>query len=131
MARVTVEDCVQVVANRFELVVVASQRAKAIAAGAPITLERDNDKNPVIALREIAERNVNTGTLRDGMISSLQRKKVFEEDDVLEEDMSGLDAEDANEIMSEMSDYGVGTEDLDDLSEENYSDEDNLDDENL
>ncbi|KJV08370.1 DNA-directed RNA polymerase subunit omega, partial [Elstera litoralis] len=55
MARVTVEDCVQRVPNRFELVMLAAQRARDIASGMPISIERDNDKNPVIALREIAE----------------------------------------------------------------------------
>ncbi len=58
MARVTVEDCVLKVPNRFDLVMVAAQRSRDILAGAPLTLERDNDKNPVIALREIAEESV-------------------------------------------------------------------------
>jgi DNA-directed RNA polymerase subunit omega len=72
MARVTVEDCVDKVSNRFELVLLAAHRARTIASGAPITLERDNDKNPVIALREIAEKSVSYEDLREDLIHSLQ-----------------------------------------------------------
>ncbi|MGH6985766.1 MAG: DNA-directed RNA polymerase subunit omega [Caulobacteraceae bacterium] len=73
MARVTVEDCVQRVPNRFNLVLLAANRARAIAAGGTLTLDRDNDKNPVVALREIAEDTVDPETLRETVISSLQR----------------------------------------------------------
>lgn len=73
MARVTVEDCVEVVANRFELVALASERARNIAAGSHITVERDNDKNAVIALREIAERTVSVDLLREAIIQQQQR----------------------------------------------------------
>jgi len=73
MARVTVEDCVLKVPNRFNLVLLAANRARAIAAGSPLTLDRDNDKNPVVALREIAEDMVNPIELRETLISSLQR----------------------------------------------------------
>ncbi|MFN7004351.1 MAG: DNA-directed RNA polymerase subunit omega [Roseinatronobacter sp.] len=72
MARVTVEDCVDKVPNRFELVALASHRAREIAAGAPITIDRDNDKNPVVALREIAEETQAADHLRERMIESLQ-----------------------------------------------------------
>ena len=61
MARVTVEDCVDKVPNRFDLVLLASHRARAISQGAPLTVDRDNDKNPVVALREIAEQTVEPG----------------------------------------------------------------------
>jgi DNA-directed RNA polymerase subunit omega len=73
MARVTVEDCVTRVPNRFNLVLLAANRARAIAAGGPLTLERDNDKNPVVALREIAEDTVDPTALRETLIGSLQR----------------------------------------------------------
>jgi DNA-directed RNA polymerase subunit omega len=73
MARVTVEDCVEKVPNRFSLVLMASHRARAISTGAPILLDRDNDKNPVVALREIADDAVDSESLREGIISSLQR----------------------------------------------------------
>lgn len=81
MARVTVEDCVEEVPNRFELVVLAAERAKHIAAGAPLTIERDNDKNPVIALREIAGKNVDPDNLRELQITSLQKNNKVDEVD--------------------------------------------------
>lgn len=73
MARVTVEDCVDKVSNRFELVLLASHRARSISAGAPITIERDNDKNPVVALREIAEETVSPEDVKEGLIHSMQK----------------------------------------------------------
>ena len=73
MARVTVEDCVQRVPNRFNLVLLAANRARAIAAGSPLTLDRDNDKNPVVALREIADDTVDPEEIREALVSSLQR----------------------------------------------------------
>ena len=88
MARVTVEDCVMLVPNRFELVMIAAQRAREISGGAPITLERDRDKNPVVALREIAESNVSLEELRDSMVSSLQRH--VEQDEPEEDDLEML-----------------------------------------
>ena len=72
MARVTVEDCVDKVSNRFELVLLAAHRARAVAAGAPIAVESDNDKNPVVALREIAERTISPEDLKEDLINSLQ-----------------------------------------------------------
>lgn len=68
MARVTVEDCVTVIPNRFDLVVLAAERARQIVAGAPLTVERDNDKNPVVALREVADHQVDPESLRASMI---------------------------------------------------------------
>ena len=79
MARVTVEDCVQKIPNRFELVMLASQRARKIAAGAALTIDRDNDKNPVVSLREIAESTVTPAELEEEVIRSHQR--VVEMDD--------------------------------------------------
>lgn len=73
MARVTVEDCVDKVDNRFELVLLAGHRARAIASGSPITIDRDNDKNPVVALREIADQTVSPEDLREELIHSLQK----------------------------------------------------------
>lgn len=72
MARVTVEDCVDKVPNRFELVALAAHRAREIAAGAPLTISRDNDKDPVVALREIAEETQSASDLRERLIESLQ-----------------------------------------------------------
>jgi DNA-directed RNA polymerase subunit omega len=79
MARVTVEDCVTKVPNRFELVLLASQRARDIAAGAPISLDRDNDKNPVVALREIAESTVALDQLHDSVITGMQKHVEIDE----------------------------------------------------
>jgi DNA-directed RNA polymerase subunit omega len=73
MARVTVEDCVDKVPNRFELVLLAAHRARSIAAGSPITIERENDKNPVVALREIAERTISPEDMKEDLIHSMQR----------------------------------------------------------
>ncbi len=79
MARVTVEDCVLKVPNRFDLVLVAAQRSRDISAGAPLTLERDNDKNPVIALREIADETVSIEELSDALIQGMQRHVEIDE----------------------------------------------------
>src|SRR5690606_35551414 len=73
MARVTVEDCIDKVENRFELVLLASHRSRMISSGAPITVDRDNDKNPVVALREIAEATISPGDLKEDLIHSLQK----------------------------------------------------------
>ncbi len=73
MARVTVEDCVDKVQNRFELVLLASHRARSISAGSPITIERDNDKNPVVALREIAEQTIAPEDIKEDLIHSMQK----------------------------------------------------------
>ncbi len=73
MARVTVEDCVDKVDNRFELVLLAAHRARMIANGSPLTVDRDNDKNPVVALREIADEGVSPEDLNEDLIHSLQK----------------------------------------------------------
>ncbi len=73
MARVTVEDCIDKVDNRFELVLLAAHRARMISSGSPLTIDRDNDKNPVVALREIAEQTVNPEDLKEDLIHSLQK----------------------------------------------------------
>ncbi|MBM3644481.1 MAG: DNA-directed RNA polymerase subunit omega [Alphaproteobacteria bacterium] len=73
MARVTVEDCIMQVPNRFDLVLLASQRARDLSGGAPITVDRDRDKNPVVALREIADTKLDHGVLRDSLIAGMQK----------------------------------------------------------
>ena len=80
MARVTVEDCVDKIPNRFDLVLLAAQRARQISGGADLTIERDRDKNPVVALREIAESMVRPKDLHESAISALQRVRIDEED---------------------------------------------------
>ena len=88
MARVTVEDCVDKVPNRFELVMLAAHRAREVSAGAPITVNRDNDKNPVVFLREIAEETQQADDLRERMIEANQTQ--IEVDEPEEDSMSLL-----------------------------------------
>lgn len=134
MARVTVEDCVLRIPNRFDLVMVAAQRARELAGGAPLSLDRDNDKNPVVALREIAEDTVSIDVLQNSLIKGHQRHVeqdepeeeivelmagehdwVRESDDEvggMNEEISGdeLDAED-DEAGAE-PDFGAGADEL-------------------
>ncbi|PWJ85268.1 DNA-directed RNA polymerase subunit omega [Pseudaminobacter salicylatoxidans] len=79
MARVTVEDCIDKVDNRFELVLLAGHRARQISQGAAITVPRDNDKNPVVALREIADETLSPGDLKEDLIHSLQKHVEVDE----------------------------------------------------
>lgn len=88
MARVTVEDCVLQIPNRFELVMTAAQRARDISSGAPLTIDRDNDKNPVVALREIAEKTLNLDSLNNALIQGLRKQH---EQDEPEEDIVEFD----------------------------------------
>ena len=97
MARVTVEDCVMKVPNRFDLVMLAAQRARDVAAGGQLTIERDNDKNPVIALREIADETIDLDGLRNNLIQGLQHN--VEQDEPEEE--GGFGAETAD-LLGEM-----------------------------
>jgi len=80
MARVTVEDCVDKISNRFDLVLMAAQRARQISGGAELTIDRDRDKNPVVALREIADETVIPDELHEALVSSLQRVRVDDDD---------------------------------------------------
>ena len=90
MARVTVEDCVLRVSNRFKLVMLASQRARAVSSGAAITIDRDNDKNPVIALREIAEETVSVDELENALIKDQQKHVEIDEPEVDELDFIAI-----------------------------------------
>ncbi len=92
MARITVEDCIQRVTNRFELVMLAAQRARDISAGAPLTVDRDNDKNSVVALREIAEGTIDLDHLRYELIYGLRRyvEAEPEEPQDLEQELEAL-----------------------------------------
>ena len=106
MARVTVEDCIDKVDNRFELVLVASHRARMLAAGAPITIDRDRDKNPVVALREIADATVSPDDLKEDLIHSLQKYVEVDEpepDAVPMISAGGADSDDAPVAMDRMS----------------------------
>ena len=102
MARVTVEDCVDKISNRFELLMLAAQRSREKSAGSELTVERDNDKNHVVALREIADETVSVGDLKDGLVGSLQK---FVEVDEPEDD-------DALELLVETTLASEAVEDL-------------------
>ena len=93
MARVTVEDCITKVPNRFDLVALAAQRARAISAGSTLTVERDDDRNPVVALREIAEETVNFDELEDTIIKSLQKHVEIDEPEEEEMDLLAIQQE--------------------------------------
>jgi DNA-directed RNA polymerase subunit omega len=84
MARVTVEDCIEKVPNRFDLVLLAAHRSRNIAAGSELTIDRDNDKTPVVALRELAEETLDMSELRESLVVGLQR--VIFDDDLPEEE---------------------------------------------
>lgn len=90
MARVTVEDCVDKVPNRFDLVLFAATRARSISSGSELTIDRDRDKNPVVALREIAEETVRPDVLKEALVVSMQ--KMIEDDDDTPDDVGSLSA---------------------------------------
>jgi len=102
MARVTVEDCIEKIPNRFDLVLTASQRARGIMKGDLPTLERDNDKNPVIALREIAAETVDNDALNDGIVKKLQRLSAQEEQEAPIEEQNAADV-DLSEMIGDYS----------------------------
>ncbi|BBK41913.1 hypothetical protein STVA_19330 [Allostella vacuolata] len=117
MARVTVEDCVLRIPNRFDLVMVAGQRAREVAAGAPLSIDRDNDKNPVVALREIADATVSIAALQESLIRGLQRHV---ENDEPEEDKEMSVSEQvwteaiaSRSAEAEVADAGLEVEDVD------------------
>lgn len=94
MARITVEDCIDKVENRFDLVLLAGHRARMIANGSPLTIDRDNDKNPVVALREIADETVDPDDLREDLIHSMQRHVEVDEPEEAGEAVAALPAPD-------------------------------------
>ncbi len=108
MARVTVEDCVEKIPNRFELVLYASQRARNISRGEALTIDRDNDKNPVIALREIAEEKIDLSSIKNDIIRSLTRAP---EPETVEEEVADL-------IPAEKNIFGLHDVSLDEEKQE-------------
>ncbi len=108
MARVTVEDCIDKVDNRFELVLLASHRARMISSGAPLTVDRDKDKNPVVALREIADETITPADLKEDLIHSLQKFVEVDEPELdavplIETSKSGGKGDDAEVQFDRMS----------------------------
>ena len=102
MARVTVEDCVDKVDNRFDLVLLAAQRARKIGSGSPLTIDRDNDKNPVVALREVAAETIDLEAIKEDFIKSHQRVMAYEEDDT-------IDLMDGEQEWADMADQSAKT----------------------
>ncbi len=86
MARVTVEDCILIVPNRFDLVVTAAQRAKQISSGMPLTIDRDNDKDAVVSLREIADKTIDVKLVHEEIVSNFQKKVGFDPSDRIEDE---------------------------------------------
>ncbi len=135
MARVTVEDCVDKIPNRYELLMVAAQRAKDIEQGAPLCVDRDNDKNAVVALREIAENKVSIENLQKSLVLNLQKFVEVEEPEeeeieisAAEKELAELDTQfDASMLMDDSLDDGMqiheGDDNLDDLNDVDLSDD--------
>ena len=119
MARVTVEDCVLKIPNRFDLVMLAAQRAREITSGAQLTVERDRDKNPVVALREIAEETTDLETLAESLVQSMQKHVEMDEP---EEDAPEFDVPSIPGLELDTAEVGDGEE----LLAEGYSVEDAL-----
>lgn len=107
MARVTVEDCIDKVSNRFDLVLLAAHRAREISSGSSLTIERDNDKNPVVALREIADETITAVQLRESSIESLQRQIEVDEPEENEMELIETEEIDAPAEVDEMSEEGL------------------------
>jgi len=108
MARVTVEDCIDKVENRFDLVLLASHRARLISSGSQITIERDNDKNPVVALREIAETTISPDDLKEELVHSLQKYVEIDEPEPSQVPLIGapgasVDADDTEVTLDRMT----------------------------
>lgn len=107
MARVTVEDCIDKVPNRFDLVLLAAHRAREISSGSELTVDRDRDKNPVVALREIADETITAVTLRESAIESLQRQIEVDEPEEDQMDLLMEETVDDTDNNSEMSEEGL------------------------
>lgn len=107
MARVTVEDCIDKVENRFELVLLAGHRARQISQGAPITVDRDNDKNPVVALREIADETLSPDDLKEDLIHSLQKHVEVDEPEAEAAEIPAQATGDATVVADEDGDDNI------------------------
>lgn len=121
MARVTVEDCIIKVPNRFDLVMLAAQRARDISSGAALTIERDNDKNPVVALREIADSTIDLEAASDALVQGL--RKHVETEEPVEEGSFGTGDTDILSDLSQTAEGAAGEGDEDDDLEGEFEDE--------
>lgn len=122
MARVTVEDCIEIIPNRYELVLVAAQRARDISAGSPITISRDNDKNPVVALREIADQSINLDEVRRHIAQGVNRMGDANEEDEALLALVGLESDSSTAVAIEATVFdgtaAVDAAESDDLMDE-------------
>ena len=116
MARVTVEDCTDKVLNRFDLVLAAAQRARDVSSGNPLTIDRDNDKNPVVALREIADETVDPDFLRDEIIKGLQKLSNPEVSNEDEEDELEANKDSQYSIGDELAEFKNNTDQNNELN---------------
>jgi DNA-directed RNA polymerase subunit omega len=121
MARVTVEDCIIKIPNRFDLVMLAAQRARDISSGAALSIERDNDKNPVVALREIADNTTDLEALSNSVVQGL--RKHVETEEPVEEGTFGTGDTDILSDLTQTADEAVGEDDEDDEIEGEFEDE--------
>jgi DNA-directed RNA polymerase subunit omega len=112
MARVTVEDCIEKVENRFDLVLLAAHRARQIASGAPLLVERDRDKNPVVALREVADGELKPIDLEEGLIHSLQKYVEVDEPEAETAPLIGVQSADTTDDSNVQFDRTMTEEDL-------------------
>lgn len=104
MARVTVEDCIEKISNRFDLVLTAAQRARGISSGDPLTVDRDNDKNPVVALREIAAETISTEDIQEDLIKSLQQISRREEEQTSNDEAASIAKDDISAYSNDGTD---------------------------
>ena len=116
MARVTVEDCIEKIPNRFDLVLAAAQRARDVSSGNPLTIDRDNDKNPVVALREFADETVDPDFLRDEIIKGLQKLSNPEVSNEDEEDELEENGNNKYSIGEELAEFKNNTEQNNELN---------------
>ena len=122
MARVTVEDCVLKIPNRFKLVMLAAQRSRELSVGGELTVDRDNDKNPVVALREIADETVSLSGLEGALIKTLQRHVEAEEPPPEDDDVMGVEAIIAADLSVMIDDSDDGDDLDEDVAEETDGD---------
>jgi len=113
VARITVEDCIEVIPNRYELVVLAAQRAKDIIAGSPLTLDRDNDKDSVISLREIAEKTVDLAVLKEAVIQGYSKIQAFDR----------IDSSSIQEVLNDIEEAQAGVRHEEDKGGMSFVDE--------
>lgn len=105
MARVTVEDCILNIPNRFELVITAAQRAKQISSGSPLTQDRDNDKDAVVSLREIADETIDIGLVQEELVQNFQKQYNFDRIEGVNDDVAAIEAGEIDDAFADAAHY--------------------------